>query len=190
MTDDAAATPAADSTHADEVLEFWEVARVRAGVVRFASVLGPGVPGSLVPRSWAFGEDPALADAALAQVLDGTRTATSTALPEFEHADEPLPVQGDLSIVTDGAGRPGALIRTTRVETVPFGEVDAEVAAAEAEGDGTLASWRAEREGSWRPVLAALGAELTDATPVVVERFELLYPRPGDRGTLAGPSEA
>jgi hypothetical protein len=31
MTDDAA------STHADEILAFWEVARVRAGVVRFAS---------------------------------------------------------------------------------------------------------------------------------------------------------
>lgn len=186
MTDDAAATPAADSTHADEVLAFWEVARVRAGVVRFASVLGPGVPGSLVPPSWAFGADPALADAALALVLDGTKTATSTALAELEHADAPLPVKGDLSIVTDGAGRPGALIRTTRVETVPFGEVDAEIAAAEAEGDGTLASWRADREGSWGPLLEALGAVLTDATPVVVERFELLYPRPGDRG----PSEA
>ncbi|MET0434882.1 MAG: ASCH domain-containing protein [Cellulomonas sp.] len=189
MTDDAA-TPAADSTHPDEVLRFWEVARVRAGVMRVAAVTGPGIAGSLVPPSWAFGDDPALADAALALVLDGTKTATSTALPEFEHADEPLPAKGDLSIVTDGAGRPGALIRTTRVETVPFGEVGEDVALAEGEGDGTLASWRAEREESWGPVLAALGAELTDATPVVVERFELLYPRPGDRGPSSGPSEA
>lgn len=181
MTDDAV-----QGGHADEILAFWEVARVRAGVVRFASVLGPGVPGSLVPPSWAFGEDPVLADAALARVLDGTRTATSTALPELAHADVPLPVRGDLSIVTDGAGRPGALIRTTRVETVPFGEVGEEVAAAEGEGDGTLASWRAEREVSWRRVLAPRGEELTATTPVVVERFELLYPRPGDRG----PSEA
>jgi hypothetical protein len=39
-------------------------------------------------------------------------------------------------------------------------------------------------------VLEALGAVLTDATPVVLERFELLYPRPGDRGAAAAPSEA
>lgn len=186
MTDDAAA----DSTHPDEILRFWEVARVRAGVMRVAAVTGPGIAGSLVPPSWAFGDDPALADAALALVLDGTKTATSTALPEFEHAGEPLPVKGDLSIVTDAAGRPGALIRTTRVETVPFGEVDEDVAAAEGEGDGTLASWRGEREASWRRVLARLGEELTDATPVVVERFELLFPRPGDRGPSTVSSEA
>jgi hypothetical protein len=38
-------------------------------------------------------------------------------------------------------------------------------------------------------VLAPLGEELTDATPVVVERFELLFPRPGDRGPSAEQSE-
>jgi hypothetical protein len=45
MTDDAA-TPAADSTHPDEILRFWEVARVRAGVMRVAAVTGPGIAGS------------------------------------------------------------------------------------------------------------------------------------------------
>lgn len=177
MTDDASA----DSTHADEILAFWEVARVRAGVVRFASVLGPGVSGSMVPPSWSFGDDPRLADELLGLVLDGTKTGTSTALAELEHADEPLPARGDLSIVTDGAGRPGALIRTTRVETVPFDQVDAEFAASEGEGDRTLASWRAEHERSWRRVLEPLGAELSPGMPVVTERFELLYPRPADR---------
>lgn len=187
MTDDA---PAADSTHADEILAFWEVARVRAGVVRFASVLGPGVPGTLVPPSWSFGDDPALADALLALVLDGTKTATSTALAEFEAGDEPLPARGDLSIVTDGAGRPGALIRTTRVETVPFDQVDAAFAAAEGEDDRSLDSWRVEHERYWRRVLEPLGAQFSPTMPVVTERFELLYPRPGDRSAAEVPSEA
>ncbi|GIG37355.1 ASCH domain-containing protein [Cellulomonas pakistanensis] len=187
MTDDATA---ADSTHPDEILAFWEVARVRAGVVRFAAVTGPGVAGTLVPPSWSFGDDPALADELLGLVLDGTKTATSTALAEYEAADEPLPVKGDLSIVTDGAGRPGALIRTTRVETLPFDQVDGGFAAAEGEGDRTLASWRAEHERYWRRVLAPLGAEFAATMPVVTERFELLYPRPGDRSAAPAPSEA
>ncbi|WP_454051425.1 ASCH domain-containing protein [Cellulomonas sp. Marseille-Q8402] len=181
MTD--AATPDA---HADEILAFWEVARVRAGVVRFASVLGPGVSGSMVPPSWSFGDDPALADQLLGLVLDGVKTGTSTALAEFELGGESLPVRGELSIVTDGAGRPGALIRTTRVETVPFDQVDEEFAAAEGEDDRTLASWRTEHERYWRRVLEPLGAAFAPDMPVVTERFELLYPRPSDRS----PSES
>lgn len=177
MTDDAAA-----STHPDEILAFWEVARVRAGVVRFASVLGPGVPGSMVPPSWSFGDNPELADQLLGLVLDGVKTGTSTALVEFEQGDEALPVPGELSIVTDGAGRPGALIRTTRVATVPFDAVDEEFAAAEGEDDRTLASWRVEHERYWRRVLEPLGAAFAPDMPVVTERFELLYPRPADRG--------
>jgi uncharacterized protein YhfF len=114
-------------------------------------------------------------------VRDGAKTGTSTALAEFEQGDEPLPATGELSIVTDGAGRPGALIRTTRVEIVPFDQVDAEFAAAEGEDDRSLASWRREHETYWRRVLAPLGQEFSPAMPVVTERFELLYPRASDR---------
>ncbi|GEL47809.1 hypothetical protein CHO01_29250 [Cellulomonas hominis] len=183
MTDDDAThgEHTGNSEHADEILAFWEVARVRAGVVRLVSVTGPDVRGSLVPPAWSFGDDPTLADQLLGLVLDGVKTGTSTALAELGHADEPLPVKGDLSIVLDGSGRPGALIRTTRVETVPFDRVDAEFAAAEGEDDRSLASWRTEHERYWRRVLEPLGEEFAADMPVVTERFELLYPRPSDR---------
>lgn len=175
------ALPVEDDGTAEEILAFWEVARVRAGVVRLVSVTGAGISGTLVPPSWSFGDSPALADQLLGLVLDGVKTGTSTALAELTHADEPLPVKGDLSIVLDGAGRPGALIRTTRVETVPFDAVDAEFAAAEGEDDRSLASWRVEHETYWRRVLGPLGEEFAADMPVVTERFELLYPRASDR---------
>jgi uncharacterized protein YhfF len=175
------APPVEDDGAAEEILAFWEVARVRAGVVRLVSVTGPDVHGSLVPPVWSFGDNPELADQLLGLVLDGVKTGTSTALAELELADEPLPVKGDLSIVLDGRGRPGALIRTTAVATVPFGEVDAEFAAAEGEDDRSLASWRTEHERYWRRVLEPLGEEFAVHMPVVTERFELLYPRPSDR---------
>ncbi len=176
--------------HAADLLAFWEVARVRAGVMRTAAVTGPGVRGSLVPPTWSFDEDPEQADRQLGQVLAGTRTGTSTALAELTHAGAPLPVPGDLSIITDAAGRPAALVRTTRVATVPFDRVDEEFAAAEAEGDGTLAAWRTERERYWRRALAPLREAFTPDLPVVTERFALLYPRPSDRGrSERGPSD-
>jgi uncharacterized protein YhfF len=172
-----------DATTADEILAFWEVARVRAGVVRTGVVTGPGVHGSVVPPTWSFGDDAATADALLALVLDGTKTATSGALTEYEQADEPLPVKGDLSIVLDSAGHPRVLIRTTAVATVPLDEVTAEHAAAEGEGDRTLASWRAEREAFWGRVLGV--GTIDPRMPVVTETFEVLYPRPGDRGVAS-----
>ncbi len=160
------------------LLEFWEVARPRAKVAPLPEWTGPGVTGSLVPPAWSFGDSPELADALLALVLDGTKTATSTAAVEL--AAEPEPRPGDLAIVLDGQGRPGALIRTTAVTRCRFDQVDAEHAAAEGEDDRTLASWRTEHERYWRRVLPA-GVEVGPDLEVVCERFTLLYPRPTDR---------
>ncbi|QZN86555.1 ASCH domain-containing protein [Cellulomonas sp. C5510] len=149
--------PAGDADVGAEILAFWEVARVRAGVVRLVSVTGPDIHGTLVPPTWSAGEDPAEADRFLARVLDGATTASTTALADLEGAGQPLPVRGDLAIVLDGAGHPGALIRTTEVRTARLDEAGAD--GVDVDGVGALAP---------------------DA-PVVVERFELLYPRSSDR---------
>lgn len=160
----------------DELGEFWRLARAHTRVAELAPVTGPGVEGSLVPPAWAFGDSPALADELLALVLAGQKTGTATALVEFRAADEPVPVKGDLSILLDGSGRPAALVRTTAVTVVPFGEVDDEHAAAEGEDDGTLAGWRREHERYWRRVLPTIGEVFSDDLAVVLERFEVLFP--------------
>ena len=163
-----------DVAQAEAVLAYWERVRFRARVGQLDVVTGKTVASAVPPPAWSFGDDPRLADELLALVVAGRKTATATALPEFDDTGERLPRPGELSILLDGAGRPRALIRTTRVETVPFGEVTAEFAAAEGEGDRSLASWREEHGAYFRRVL---GADRFDqATPVVCERFELLDP--------------
>ncbi len=180
--DDARVEPAAaaDDAHAAEILEFWEVARARAGLMGSAVVTGPGVTASLVPQTWSFGDDARLADELLGLVLDGVKTATSSAVAEYGPG-EPLPQAGELSIVLDGERRPRALLRTTDVTTVPFSDVDEVHARREGEGDRSLEHWRTEHERYWRRVLGIEG-DFDASTSVVLERFELLYPRPGDRG--------
>ena len=76
--------------------------------------------------------------------------------------------------VLDGAGNPRALIRTTSVEIVPFGEVGGDFALAEGEGDTTGEEWREGHRGYFARVL---DREIGDDMPVVCERFELRYPR-------------
>lgn len=130
------------------------------------------------PPAWAFGDSPQLADELLALVLDGTKTATAGALWHYEADDEPVPSAGEMSIVLDGSGVPRCLIRTTEVRVVAFDAVDAEFARDEGEGDRTLASWRDAHERYFRRTLPSTGHAFAPDMPVVLERFEVLYPRP------------
>ncbi len=170
-----------DDALATEVQAFWEMARGRAKIGRMDVVLGASVSSTVPPPAWAFGDNPALADELLGLVLDGSKRATATAVPELEAAGEPRPVVGELSILLDGAGHPRALVRTVQADVVPFDEVTEEFAALEGEDDRSLASWRREHERYFRRVLAGTGVEFTPELPVVCERFELLYPKEQDR---------
>jgi uncharacterized protein YhfF len=164
-----------DAVQADRILRFWDAARVRAGRTSHGGTIAESTATMVPPQAWAFGDSPQLAESLLRLVLAGVKTATASLLWEYEDAEEPVPARGDLSIILDGEGEPRALIRTTAVEVVPLGEVTEEHAFLEGEDDRSLASWRTEHERFWRRNLPE-GRELTPATEVVCERFEVLYP--------------
>ncbi len=173
---DALEPPVQDADQAARVQQFWEAARSRAGLGKIDVFVGLGWAEAMPPEAWAFGDSPELADELLALVLDGTKTATASALWEYEDEGEPIPEVGSLSIVLDGAGEPRALLRTTAVEVVPFDRVTAEHAHAEGEDDRSLESWRREHEKFWRRDLSG-DREFAPDMPVVCERFEVLYPK-------------
>lgn len=175
-TFDPAAVPAEEAALAAEVLTFWEGARQYAGLGRTSVVTGALVSDTVPPQAWSFGGDDSLGDTLVEAVLSGAKTATSSALSDYEDEEATLPQPGELAIVLDGAGHPRALIRTTAVDVVPFDEVTEEFALAEGEGDGSLEEWRAEHEQFFRSSLGE-GREFAPDLPVVCERFELLYPK-------------
>ncbi|GAA1874794.1 ASCH domain-containing protein [Myceligenerans crystallogenes] len=164
-----------DDDVAAAVQDFWEMVRPYAGMAKTGVVTGVLASETVPPPAWAFGEDPQQADDLLDLVLDGTKTATSSAAWDYEDAGEPLPEAGELSILLDGSGQPRALIRSTSVEILPFDEIDDDIAEAEGEGDATLESWRADHESFFRRYLSE-GREFAPDMPIVVERFEVLYP--------------
>ncbi|GAA1632772.1 MULTISPECIES: ASCH domain-containing protein [Brevibacterium] len=143
--------------------DFWATARAAE----------PSLPPA-VPAAWAFGAGPAQADDLLALVLAGVKTATASALDDYDVDGEPVPRAGDASIVLDGRDRPRAVIVTSAVEILPFAEVTAEHAWAEGEGDRSLAHWRAVHEDFWR-AQAAHPAGFRPDMPVVCERFRLVF---------------
>ena len=161
-----------------EIVAFWELARKSVGLGRLLGIVGLSPADDVAPPAWAFGDSPRLADELLALVLAGTKTATSSGAWEYESGDEMVPQEGDLSIILDGRGHPRALVRTTAVQTLPFAEVDPEFARLEGEDDRSLQMWRVGHEAYFRRSLAARGAVFDTTVPLVLERFELRYPRP------------
>lgn len=90
---------------------------------------------------FAFGDGPGLADALLALVLAGTKTATCWPVRDGQQTE-----LGKRMVVCDGRGRPSAVLATIALNQQAFADVDEAFARKEGEGDLSLAWWRAAHE--------------------------------------------
>ncbi|WP_255989662.1 ASCH domain-containing protein [Chitinolyticbacter albus] len=147
------------------VTPFWQAFLAHAGLTEHTPLY----------ETFAFSDNPADADALAALVLAGRKTGTASLAWEYG-ADRPLPRAGDYSLVIDWQGTPLCVIETQRVDLKPFDHVDAAFAAAEGEGDGSLATWR---EGHWQyfeRLCARQGWQASPGMIVVCESFRRVWP--------------
>jgi DNA-binding winged helix-turn-helix (wHTH) protein/uncharacterized protein YhfF len=119
-----------------------------------------------------IGLSPAVGDAGAAAILDGIKTATSSAPWEFP--DGRLPFVGALSVLLDGQRRPRAIVETECVAITPFASVGEEFAWAFGEGDRTLDWWRKNIREFYRECAAGRGEEFSDNTPIICEWFTVV----------------
>lgn len=129
------------------------------------------------PDSFAFGDSPEMADGLGALVVEGTKTATSSLLAEYESEGTDPFREPAFDVVLDGRGNPLCVIETTEIRIMPFNEVDEAFAADEGEGDRSLAYWRRVHWGFFSRRCAKLGIEPSEDMPVVCSRFRLRYAR-------------
>ncbi len=127
------------------------------------------------PRPFAFGDSAELAEQLAALVLSGRKRATASLAVEFASSGVPLPVVGDVGIVTTSDDRPVAVIEFVDVRHIPFNAIDETFAAAEGEGDGSLAYWRNAHRAYFDRVCARLGGRFDEASMVICQRFRLLW---------------
>ena len=115
-------------------------------------------------RTFAFGDNPTLADQLLELVIKGVKTATCST------EDDPnTSAPGERWIVLDGRGEPRCVIETTEVTYRRFNEVDATFARDEGEGDRSLAHWRYAH----RAYFGRLG-RFSEDMKLMCERFRLV----------------
>lgn len=152
----------------ERATDFWK---------QYLSTLPMDHPAHLlaVPAAWQFGDSPELADELGHLVHAGNKTATCSALWEYEADGDPLPQAGAYSVILDGRDEPICIIQSVEIAIRPYDEVDARFAAEEGEGDRSLAYWR---DGHWRffgRSLQRIGKTPDLKMPLVCERFRLVF---------------
>jgi uncharacterized protein YhfF len=126
-----------------------------------------------VAEGW--GDGPAMADELGALIAQGTKTATCSALWEWEAEGNPIPQPGLITIVMDGRGEPLCIVETVEVSIRKYNKVDADFAHDEGEGDLSLNYWREAHRKFFSRVLPKFGKEFSEEMPLVCERFRVIY---------------
>lgn len=152
------------------IMTFWNTAR------QAVPSLPPMEAGAIDADIWFFGDSQELSASLAELVLGGPKRATAGLVAEMAADNAALPRPGGLSLVTDFHGVPLMILRSTRVDTLPFNQVDADFAAAEGEGDGSLAYWQDAHERYFKRSCARLGLTWHPDMDVICERFEVVYP--------------
>ena len=124
--------------------------------------------------SWAFGVD---ADDLAQLVLDGKKTATTSAYDLYDLAEEELPKEGSFDVILDEKDQAVCIIEVTKVSILPFNEVAEDHAAKEGEGDLSLNYWRRVHEELFTEWYAEEGLTFTPQSKVVLEEFRVVYPK-------------
>lgn len=124
-------------------------------------------------EAWAFGGAP---DRLASLVMQGIKTATSTACAMFDCGVEPEPHAGDYSVILDSRGEAVCILQTTHLTRCRFDEVTPEHAFREGEDDRSLDSWREVHEAYFTECLRGLGLPFSPAIPVLCEEFIRVFP--------------
>ena len=123
-------------------------------------------------ESWAFGDAP---DKLAALVKNGVKTAACSAYDPYQTEGEPLPEEGDYSVILDSKGVAVCIVKTVKVYVTEFQQASEDHAYKEGEGDRSLGYWREVHRDFLTRELEGLHLKFTENTKVVCEEFELVF---------------
>jgi uncharacterized protein YhfF len=108
-------------------------------------------------------------------IVRGEKQASCSMKHWYSHEGEAMPEVGHLQVVTNWDGKPVCIIEITSVTECQYCDVSAEFAAAEGEGDKTLAWWREAHWAFFSAECEELDIEPTEDMLLVLERFKVVY---------------
>jgi len=108
-------------------------------------------------------------------VVQGVKQATASLLWSYESDDEPLPEEGQLSVITNWDGEPQCIVEVTSVEITPYNEVTEEFAFIEGEGDKSLEYWHKVHWEFFSMECEEIGKEPSTDMLVILEQFKVIW---------------
>lgn len=115
-----------------------------------------------------------VSDQLTALVLSEKKTSFFTSFATYAIDQEPLPVSGELYIVTDRAENPVCVIEIKSVTVLPFNEVTWEMAKLEGE-DENLEQWKERKTEYLQEEGDVLGFEFTPDLKLVFQSFQVIF---------------
>jgi len=146
--------------------EFWQACRTAL----------PAETEGQAYRTRQFGNNPEIARQLLELILAREKTGTFAVDWEFDSRPGERPSPGDLFVITDHAGVPGALVRITATEVVPFDQISERHVQCEGPALRAVVPWRQVHWDYWTRTLGEIGREPAADMPILYQEFELLYP--------------
>lgn len=108
-------------------------------------------------------------------ILRGEKRASCSLDYWYSEKDEPMPVVGDLQVVTNWDGIPVCIIEVTSVTKQKYNEVTPEFAALEGEGDKTLDWWQKAHWHFFSKECVELGISPSEDMLLVLEQFKMVH---------------
>lgn len=127
------------------------------------------------PQSFYFCDNKKDADQCAELVIQKIKQATSPSFWSFSKNNEPLPKIGDLAIVTNWNKNPKAIIKTTKIEIVPFKNITELYASIEGEGDKSLEYWKKTHWQYYTNEMKEFAEFPSEEMDIVCEYFETIW---------------
>ena len=134
-----------------------------------------------------FSNDAAVAKLLVDLIRRGEKTVTFTTPWIYADNRNATPVVGGYTLVTDFAGTPELILRTTGVKTMRFDEISERESQFEGPGARPLDAWQRIHWNFFSQVLEPIGKAPADEMPVTVEYFEVVC---GDINDTNQPPES
>jgi uncharacterized protein YhfF len=134
-----------------------------------------GYRGRMPSAPFWFGDSNTLCLQLTSLVCAGVKTATASLLWEWQAERETPPEPGTIYALLEWQNQFRAIIETSRVQVLPFGEVTAEFAALEGEGDLSLEYWRRVHWPFFHRVCEQIGRTPAQDMPIVCQQFVVSY---------------
>ena len=126
-------------------------------------------------EAWSFG---GAANYLASLVMTGIKTATASAYDLYAlDEEEEMPKVGDYSVILSSDDEALCVIETTKLDVVPFDEVDSTQAYKEGEGDRSLQYWRNVHEEFFKDEYKEYGLKFTHNAKILCEEFACRFSR-------------